>query len=81
MDAATLVRMAVELVGVGKPFNTRSFSQRSGKHLVVPIGIGSALAKAVREGWLEVCREGSRRRGREYVVTSAGEAATMTRVT
>lgn len=46
------------------------FGKRVGKHTVFPIGLGSALAKAVRDGYLVVLSEGTRRRGKRYEMTS-----------
>ena len=40
--------------------------------MIFPVGLGSALAKAVREGYLTVIGEGSRRRGRTYEFTAKG---------
>ena len=42
------------------------FSRRVGKQTVVTVGIGSALSKGVRKGYLKAVREGTRRRSRTY---------------
>lgn len=46
------------------------FGKRVGKHFVFPVGLGSALAKAVRDGYLVVVAEGTRRRGNRYEITA-----------
>lgn len=51
----------------------QAFGKRVGKHMIFPVGLGSALAKAVREGYLTVIGEGSRRRGRTYEFTPKGK--------
>ena len=67
------LRQAQEHVGTGSRFDARqAFGKRVGKHMIFPVGLGSALAKAVREGYLTVIGEGSRRRGRTYEFTSKG---------
>lgn len=67
-----LKQAAVE-VGNENRFDARqAFGKRVGKHMIFPVGLGSALAKAVREGYLVVIGEGSRRRGRTYEFTRKG---------
>lgn len=58
--------------GTTRPFTARSLAKRAGKIRVFPVGIGSALEKAVRQGLLDVHSEGSRRRGRAYSFTPQG---------
>ena len=75
MDMMEALRLAREALGGGTRFDVRqAFGKRSGKQIVFPIGVGSALAKAVREGYLRVVgdEEGSRRRGRRYEFTRKG---------
>ena len=70
------LRQAADHVGTGNRFDARqAFGKRVGKHMIFPVGLGSALAKAVREGYLTVIGEGSRRRGRTYEFTDAGRQA------
>lgn len=67
------LRQARKEVGESTRFDARqAFGKRVGKHMVFPVGLGSALAKAVREGYLNVIGEGSRRRGRTYEFTQKG---------
>ena len=68
------LQQARKEVGEGhNRFDARqAFGKRVGKHMVFPVGLGSALAKAVREGYLTVIGEGSRRRGRTYEFTAKG---------
>jgi DNA-binding PadR family transcriptional regulator len=67
------LRQAAEKVDDGHRFDARqAFGKRVGKHMIFPVGLGSALAKAVREGYLTVIGEGSRRRGRTYEFTPKG---------
>lgn len=67
------LRQAAEKVDEGHRFDARqAFGKRVGKHMIFPVGLGSALAKAVREGYLTVIGEGSRRRGRTYEFTPKG---------
>ena len=64
---------AAQRVGTRRPFGARdAFSRRVGKQRVFPIGLGSALEKAVRHGYLRVLEEGTRRRGRAYEFTPKG---------
>ena len=73
MDMMEALRTASEKVDGGDRFDARqAFGKRVGKHMIFPVGLGSALAKAVREGYLTVIGEGSRRRGRTYQFTSKG---------
>lgn len=76
MDMMEALRKAREaLGGPTTRFDVRqAFGKRSGKQIVFPVGLGSALAKAVREGYLRVVGddEGSRRRGRRYEFTPKG---------
>lgn len=76
MDMMEALRKAREaLGGTTTRFDVRqAFGKRSGKQIVFPVGLGSALAKAVREGYLRVVGddEGSRRRGRRYEFTAKG---------
>ncbi len=73
MDMMEALRQAAEKVDDGHRFDARqAFGKRVGKHMIFPVGLGSALAKAVREGYLTVIGEGSRRRGRTYEFTPKG---------
>lgn len=73
MDMMEALRQAAEKVDEGNRFDARqAFGKRVGKHMIFPVGLGSALAKAVREGYLTVIGEGSRRRGRTYEFTPKG---------
>ncbi|MFA5860659.1 MAG: hypothetical protein WDA16_03095 [Candidatus Thermoplasmatota archaeon] len=73
VDMIEALRQARKEVGETNRFDARqAFGKRVGKHMVFPVGLGSALAKAVREGYLTVIGEGSRRRGRTYEFTSKG---------
>lgn len=59
-------------LGERRRFDARQvFGKRVGKHMIFPVGLGSALAKAVREGLLVVVGEGTRRRGKTYELTPA----------
>jgi hypothetical protein len=72
------LRQARKEVGGSDRFDARqAFGKRVGKHMVFPVGLGSALAKAVREGYLTVTGEGSRRRGRTYEFTRKGKDALL----
>ena len=76
MDMMEALRQAAQEVGDGNRFDARqAFGKRVGKHMIFPVGLGSALAKAVREGYLTVIGEGSRRRGRTYEFTKKGRDA------
>lgn len=76
MDMIEALRVAAERVDTGGRFDARqAFGKRVGKHMIFPVGLGSALAKAVREGYLTVIGEGSRRRGRTYAFTPKGRDA------
>lgn len=68
------LRAAVTLGYARHPFTMRLFSRQVGKTQVRPVGLGSALAKAVREGHLRVITDGSRRKGRQYAFTPQGLA-------
>lgn len=71
MDMMEALKVASERVDDTNRFDARqAFGKRVGKHMIFPVGLGSALAKAVREGYLVVIGEGSRRRGRTYEFTS-----------
>ncbi len=75
MNMIEALRRAREALGGASRFDVRQvFGQRSGKQIVFPVGVGSALAKAVREGYLRVVGDdaGSRRRGRRYEFTAKG---------
>ena len=73
MDMMEALRQAAGKVDDGHRFDARqAFGKRVGKHMIFPVGLGSALAKAVREGYLVVIGEGSRRRGRTYEFTAKG---------
>ncbi len=68
----TLTRARSALKG-SPVFDPRSvFGERQGKAVIFPTGLGSALAKAVREGYLSVASEGTSRRGRKYAFTERG---------
>lgn len=76
MDMMEALREASKNIDAGHRFDARqAFGKRVGKHMIFPVGLGSALAKAVREGYLNVIGEGSRRRGRTYEFTSKGRDA------
>jgi len=73
MDMMEALREASRSVDGTHRFDARqAFGKRVGKHMIFPVGLGSALAKAVREGYLVVIGEGSRRRGRTYEFTPKG---------
>lgn len=75
MDMMDALRSARTAIGGDAAFDARqAFGKRMGKQIVFPVGLGSALAKAVREGYLRVVGEdaGSRRRGRRYEFTRKG---------
>lgn len=73
MDMKEALRHAYQEMGADHRFDARqAFGKRVGKHMIFPVGLGSALAKAVREGYLNVIGEGSRRRGRTYEFTAKG---------
>lgn len=57
----------------GGTFDPRTLAQRVGKQIIYPRGIGSALNKAVREGYLTVVSEGTSRRASKYRLTEAGQ--------
>jgi uridine phosphorylase len=70
MDMKDAICTAAGKTGARRRFDSRQvFGARSGKHTIFPVGLGSALAKAVREGFLVVVAEGSRRRGKTYEFT------------
>lgn len=76
MDMDEVLREArAHLGGQGTFDARRAFGKRVGKHTVFPVGLGSALAKAVREGYLTVVTDGGRRRGRTYAFTGKGRGA------
>lgn len=76
MDMMEALRTASVNVDGSNRFDARqAFGKRVGKHMIFPVGLGSALAKAVREGYLVVTGEGSRRRGRTYEFTTKGKDA------
>ena len=73
-NMAEVLRAALARADARGRFVAREvFSRRVGKQTVVTVGIGSALSKGVREGYLEVVREGTRRRGRTYAITDFGK--------
>lgn len=73
MDMMEALREAARATDGTHRFDARqAFGKRVGKHMIFPVGLGSALAKAVREGYLTVIGEGSRRRGRTYEFTPKG---------
>lgn len=79
MDMIHALQEAARAVGTTRAFDARqAFSRRVGKHRIFPVGLGSALQKAVREGYLSVTMDGSRRRGREYAFTERGREAFAT---
>lgn len=72
MDMKEALCQVAAKLGERRRFDARQiFGTRSGKHMIFPVGLGSALAKAVREGFLIVVGEGSRRRGKTYEMTPA----------
>lgn len=76
MDMMEALKTASVKVDPSNRFDARqAFGKRVGKHMIFPVGLGSALAKAVREGYLLVVGEGSRRRGRTYQFTEKGRNA------
>ena len=73
MDMMEALKTASDRIDATNRFDARqAFGKRVGKHMIFPVGLGSALAKAVREGYLNVIGEGSRRRGRTYEFTRTG---------
>jgi DNA-binding PadR family transcriptional regulator len=73
MDMMEALKTASVKIDNTNRFDARqAFGKRVGKHMIFPVGLGSALAKAVREGYLLVVGEGSRRRGRTYEFTEKG---------
>lgn len=73
MDMMEALKVASDKIDQSNRFDARqAFGKRVGKHMIFPVGLGSALAKAVREGYLLVVGEGSRRRGRTYEFTEKG---------
>ncbi|HUR69497.1 MAG TPA: hypothetical protein VM370_09650 [Candidatus Thermoplasmatota archaeon] len=76
MDMMEALKTASVNIDQTNRFDARqAFGKRVGKHMIFPVGLGSALAKAVREGYLLVVGEGSRRRGRTYEFTEKGRNA------
>lgn len=76
MDMMETLRQAADAVGTRTRFAGRHvFRKRVGKHQIFPAGVGSALDKAVREGYLRVSSDGTRRRGRTYEFTPEGVQA------
>lgn len=76
MDMMEALKTASVRIDNSSRFDARqAFGKRVGKHMIFPVGLGSALAKAVREGYLLVVGEGSRRRGRTYEFTDKGRQA------
>lgn len=76
MDMMQALTRAAEAVGTARPFGSRdAFAKRVGKHQIFPVGLGSALEKAVRVGYLRISSEGSRRKGRAYEFTMEGKRA------
>lgn len=76
MDMMEALKVASDRIDASNRFDARqAFGKRVGKHMIFPVGLGSALAKAVREGYLLVVGEGSRRRGRTYEFTEKGRRA------
>ncbi|MEA3200528.1 MAG: hypothetical protein QOE90_1956 [Thermoplasmata archaeon] len=74
MDMMEALKEAARKADTTSRFDARqAFGKRVGKHMIFPVGLGSALAKAVREGYLTVIGEGSRRRGRTYEFTPKGK--------
>ena len=74
MDMMEALKEAARKADTSSRFDARqAFGKRVGKHMIFPVGLGSALAKAVREGYLTVIGEGSRRRGRTYEFTPKGK--------
>jgi DNA-binding PadR family transcriptional regulator len=49
-----------------------AFGRREGKQIVFPVGLGSALTKAVREGYLQVVGDEQGKRRRTYEFTRKG---------
>ncbi|MHB8606324.1 MAG: hypothetical protein ACYDCK_13830 [Thermoplasmatota archaeon] len=74
MDMMEALNRARAALGASERFDVRTaFGKRNGKQIIFPVGLGSALAKAVREGYLEIVgTEGSKRRGRTYIFTDKG---------
>ena len=55
MDMMEALKTASVKVDQSNRFDARqAFGKRVGKHMIFPVGLGSALAKAVREGYLLV---------------------------
>lgn len=74
MNMLDALREAAKHAPDGRTFGARSLGKRRGRAVIFPVGLGSALEKAVREGYLEVANGGTRRRGRTYRFTPAGIA-------
>jgi hypothetical protein len=74
MDMLEALRHARSSVGAQSPrFDVRvAFGKREGKQIVFPVGLGSALTKAVREGYLRVVGDASGKRRRTYEFTPKG---------
>ena len=74
MDRLEALRRARRVVGgPSDRFDVRAaFGERRGKQIIFPVGLGSALTKAVREGYLRVVGDGAGRRRRTYEFTRKG---------
>lgn len=72
MDMLSLLTSIATRIGTERVFTARDLGTRAGKIRLFPVGIGSALEKARREGLIVTVSEGSRRRGRAYAFTIAG---------
>ena len=69
-----VLRAALAAADAKRQFVAREiFSRRVGKQTIIMTGLGSALSKGVREGYLVVVGEGTRRKGRKYAITDLGE--------
>lgn len=72
MDMRSLLASIATRIGTERVFTARDLGTRAGKIRIFPVGIGSALEKARREGLIVSVSEGSRRRGRAYAFTREG---------
>lgn len=74
-DMVDVLRAALSAADAKRQFAAREIlSRRVGKQTIITTGLGSALSKGVREGFLVVVREGTRRRGRRYAITDLGKS-------
>lgn len=72
MDMDETLSLIAGTIGTTRAFTARSLGERRGRAVIFPVGLGSALGKAVRAGYLSVLDGGTRRRGRVYAFTTSG---------